>query len=162
MTAKTETTTNKERHRMMKSMKNHKNLTHCTVAVVLMGLALLSPAALAQEKGAERLMNLMRPAPAPIYPAASPKTVPMSCPKCQDVVKQVPDLSAKAGEFLLSEGRPTKSVVRHLCEGCSTTVTTVGHGKAKKDIAQHTCTSCGADSKSCCSTAANGKPTPGM
>ena len=34
--------------------------------------------------------------------------------------------------------------------------------KAKQQVAQHTCTSCGADSKSCCATTKDGKPTSGM
>jgi hypothetical protein len=55
-----------------------------------------------------------------------------------------------------------KAFMQHQCEGCSTTFAVVGHGKAKKNVAHHTCTSCGADSKSCCATMENGKPTPGM
>ena len=146
----------------MKRQYLQNRMIRCAVMVALVGLAWAPSQLLAQEKGAERLMKLNRPPAAPTSQAAVPKTVPMSCPKCQDVVKQVPDWSAKGGQILMAGGRPTKSVVQHLCEGCSTTLTTVGHGKAKQDIAQHTCTACGAESKSCCSTVAHGKPTPGM
>lgn len=86
----------------------------------------------------------------------------MSCPKCQDVVKQVPDMHAKGGRILVAGGRPTISVAMHQREGCSTTGTTVGHGKAKKDIARHTCTACGANSRSCCDITGKGSPTRGM
>ena len=146
----------------MKRQVLQNRMIRSAVMVALIGLAWAPSQLLAQEKGAERLMNLMRSPAAPMIPSASPKTAPMSCPKCQDVVTQVPDRSAKGAQLLLAGGSATKSVVQHQCEGCSTTLTVVGHGKAKQQVAQHTCTACGADSKSCCSTVANGKPTPGM
>lgn len=148
-------------NRMKRQFLQHR-LLRSAVMVALAGLAWAPSQLLAQEKGAARLMDLMRPPAAPTIPAASPRTMPMSCPKCQDVVKRAPDRNAKGAELLLPGGSATTSVVQHLCESCSTTVTTVGHGKAKQDIAQHTCTACGAASKSCCSTVAHGKPTPGM
>ena len=162
VTARTETTTNQKYHRMKNVIQIHNILTRSTVAIALAGLGVLSNAALAQEKGATIQMRINQRPAAPMSQPAGPKTGPMSCPKCQDVLKQVPDWNAKGGQILIAGGRPMKSVVQHLCEGCSTTFTVVGHGKAKKDVAQHTCTSCGAESKSCCTTVENGKPTPGM
>jgi hypothetical protein len=141
--------------KIMTYISNH--LTRGTLVVAVAGLAVLGNSALAQEKGAERLVKLNRPAAAPKSQAAAPTTAPMPCAKCQDVVQQVPDWSAKGGAVLMAGGQPTKLEVRHLCEGCATAWSTVGHGKAKQDVATHTCTSCGADSKSCCSTAKNGR-----
>jgi hypothetical protein len=161
-TAGTETTTNQQNHRMNNNIQIHNTLTRCTLAITLAGLGLLANAVLAQEKGAERLIKLNRPSTAPTSQGEAPKTVPMSCAKCQDMVKQVPDWSAKGGQILKAGGIPTKSVVQHLCEGCSTKLSVVGHGKAKQQVTQHTCTAGGADGKSCCSTVENGKPTQGM
>ena len=162
VTAGTETTTNQQNHRMKSIIKSHKNLARYTFAVALAGLGLLSSGALAQEKGATLLMRFNRPQGPAVSQSAGPKTVPMSCPKCQDVVKQVPDWSAKGGQILLAGGRPTQSVLQHQCDGCSTELSVMGHGKTKQQVAQHTCTACAADSKSCCATVENGKPTPGM
>lgn len=146
-------------------MKRHflnKRMIRSALIVALVGYAWAPGQLLAQEKGAERLVNLTRPSAAPMFPVASAKTVPMSCPKCQDVVTQVPDRSAKGAQLLLTEGRATLSVVQHQCEGCSTTRGVVGHGKTRQQVVQHTCAACGADSKSCCSAVTNERPTPGM
>jgi hypothetical protein len=130
VTAKTETKTNQKHHCMKNLIQIHNLLTRSSLAIALAGLALLSNAALAQEKGASVLMRLNQSqAPAVSQPAA-PKTGPMSCPKSQDLVKQVPDWSAKGGQILMAGGRPTKSVAQHPCEGCSTKLE-VGHAKAK-------------------------------
>lgn len=147
---------------MKNIIQKHNYLARLTLATALASLVLVTSTALALEKGAERLMKLNRPATAPTSLTADSKTVPMSCPKCQNMVKQVPDWNAKGGQILMAGERPTKSVVKHLCEGCSTTISVKGHGKTKQQVAQHTCTDCGAVSKSCCSTVQNGKPTPGM
>jgi hypothetical protein len=141
--------------KIMNYISNH--LTRGTLVVAIAGLALLGNSVLAQEKGGERLVKLNRPATGPTSQTAAPTSVPMPCAKCQDVVQRVPDQSAKGGAVLMAGGQPTKLEVRHLCEGCATTWSTVGHGKAKQDLATHTCSSCGADSKSCCSTAQSGK-----
>lgn len=146
----------------MKKSFLRNRIIRSALMVAIAGLACAPNQLLAQEKGAERLMNLSRRSTAPTTKAAAPKTLPMACPKCQDVVKQVPNMGAKGGQILMAGGRPTISVTVHQCEGCSTIRTTVGHGKAKKDIAQHTCTACGADSRSCCDITGQGSPTKGM
>lgn len=139
-----------------------RSLAHGSLVVVIASLAFLPNTALAQEKGAERLMRLNRRPSPEMNRLEVPKTVPMSCPKCRDVTVLVPDTNAKGGASLLAGGRPMKSVVRHQCEGCTTTLTAVGHGKTKKNLVQHTCTSCGADSKSCCDRTGKLTPTRGM
>ena len=147
-------------------MKTIQQLSQClsraTLVAALTGFMLLPISTLAQEKGGERLMKLNRPPAPPKQRADAPKTVPMSCPKCQDVTMRIPDLSAKGGAVLVAGGRPFKSVVRHQCEGCLTTLATTGHGKAKQQMARHTCTACGADSKSCCDTTGKLAATSGM
>ena len=134
---------------MKNTIQIHNILARSTLAIALAGLGLLSNAALAGEKGATRLMPPSQPQAATVSQPAGPNTMPMpmSCPKCQDAVKQVSDWSAKGGQILMAGGRPTKSVAQHQCESCSTKLSVVGHGKAKQQVAQHSCTACGATSK---------------
>jgi hypothetical protein len=111
------------------------------------------------EKGATRLMQMGRPAPVP----EKSDYKPLSCEKCKDVVTQVPDWSAKGGQILMAVNRPTKAVVQHQCQGCSTKLEVVGHGNGKRQVAKHTCTSCGSKDQACCSTSEkNSRPTRGM
>jgi hypothetical protein len=147
---------------MKTTIQIHKDITRTALGIALAGMILLSNSALAQEKGASVLMRLNHPQSSRVSGPAAPKTVPMSCPKCLDVVKQVPNWDAKGAQILMAGGRPTKPVVQHQCDGCATTIAVIGHGKSAKDVVQHKCTACGAEIKSCCNTAEKGKPTPGM
>ena len=56
-----------------------------------------------------------------------------ACAKCETVTKTRTVTEPK--------GNISKTVVvqNHLCGDCKTSVTTVGHGKAKTDVVQHTC-----------------------
>lgn len=68
----------------------------------------------------------------------------MACPKCKDKLVTKTDDSARGAN------KPAITVATHLCKGCGTEWTVVGHGKAKESVATHKCNSCGADSVSCC------------
>jgi len=97
-----------------------------------------------QIKGGERQLNLLG-----IKTRAVPSEssyVPMSCPKCKDEYSTRVDWSARGAH------KPSVLVTKHLCDGCDTTITTVGRGKQAKEVVVHKCTSCGADSLACCST----------
>jgi hypothetical protein len=80
----------------------------------------------------------------PSAPASDYK--PMSCGKCKDELVTSKDMTARGAN------KPDVTVARHLCDGCKTTITTVGHGKGKHDVATHKCTASGAPSAGCCST----------
>lgn len=71
---------------------------------------------------------------------------PMPCAKCKDEATRRVDWSARGAN------KPTILVSKHLCEGCGTTISVSGHGKAKQDLVTHKCTSCGAESLACCNT----------
>lgn len=90
--------------------------------------------------GAQKLMN----APSATVIASNAKA--MACPKCatEFVERAVVEMKATAPK--------TQLVARHLCNSCETTITVLGHGKAKHDVATHKCTSCGTDTLACCST----------
>ena len=76
----------------------------------------------------------------------------MPCPKCKDVWVTQVDSFAKPAKVMTSQFKPTVSTVKHLCDSCDTTITTVGSGKQAKNVATHKCTSCGAESLACCNT----------
>jgi hypothetical protein len=127
------------------------------LAVALALVAGLTGAASAADliKGGERQLNLLG-----IKTKAVPSEstyVPMSCLKCKDEYSTRVDWSARGAH------KPTVLVARHLCDGCDTTIATVGHGKQARDVATHKCTSCGAESLACCSTKKGGETaTKGM
>ena len=70
----------------MKSIKNIGNyLTRGTLIVAVAGLALLANSAVAQEKGGERMMKLLRlNTAADVQKVEAGDTIVMSCPKCKD------------------------------------------------------------------------------
>jgi len=100
--------------------------------------------------GAELLVKPMRPAA--VSDRSGAKPMPMSCPKCKSQWSSHLDKSAR-GVI-----KPTVWLEKHLCEGCETTITTAGVGRAKHSVAVHKCTTCGAPNQGCCST---GKTTAG-
>ena len=95
--------------------------------------------------GASKLLQLSA---GPAVPAVSAvtETKPMACSKCKDEFSTRVDLTARGAN------KPTILVAKHLCEGCGTDWSVVGHGKAKVSVATHKCTSCGAESLACCNT----------
>src|SRR5262245_39287585 len=74
---------------------------------------------------------------------AAPATiqVSMTCPDCKDAFIPVRETDPKAlGAKMLTAGASAnKLVAKHLCRGCSTTITATGTGKAKHDVVTHTC-----------------------
>jgi hypothetical protein len=70
----------------------------------------------------------------------------MLCAKCKDEITSRVDFSARGAN------KPTVPVFRHLCEGCETTLSTVGSGKGMHQVATHKCTSCGSENLACCDT----------
>jgi len=69
----------------------------------------------------------------------------MACPKCADIRSTQVNRQAKGAEVLA--GAATKTVTKHACTDCSTTIATAGTGKAKHSVVTHTC---GVDVKAIC------------
>lgn len=94
--------------------------------------------------GATKLLELSGRATAPVKQVSDYQ--PMRCPKCVNEVVERVDRSARGAN------KPVVLFAKHLCEGCNTTLTVEGHGKAKQNVAIHKCTSCGAETVACCNT----------
>lgn len=127
-----------------------KALVRVTFISTLTALAILSGSVMAQEKGAERLLNLQRTSQPSVVSATKHGAMP--CPKCKDVAILTSDAMAKGGEALNTAGRPTKAVTQHQCNSCATILKTTGQGKASQTATQHSCTAPGMSTKSCCRT----------
>jgi hypothetical protein len=112
----------------------------------------------AQEKGATKLMQL-KPiqTPADLKAVEPGDTVVMSCPKCKDSWATVVEKTGKAVQPEIQH-----QVLRHECPGCSNTIVTEGHGKAKTDKVVHVCKQCGSKDAFCCVMKKGSGPTPGM
>lgn len=118
-------------------------------------LSLFSIAALAQEKGAAKLMKIQTPQD--LQQVEVGDTIVMSCPKCKDTYTSVVTKPMMGVE---SEGM--KPMTMHVCPTCSTTIKTEGWGKNSKDTLVHTCNTCGSTKVSCCLMKKDGGPTTGM
>jgi hypothetical protein len=51
---------------------------------------------------------------------------------------------------------------KHLCPGCSSTITVTGVGKGAHSEVKHVCEKGGSDSAFCCATRSGSSPTKGM
>ena len=143
----------------MKSIKNIGNyLTRGTLIVAVAGLALLGNSAVAQEKGGERMMKLLRlNTAADVQKVEAGDTIVMSCPKCKDTWVKVVEATGKA-----AHPQDTKLVQRHECPGCNTKIVTEGVGKQAQDKVVHTCKHCGSQDASCCVMKKGSSPSKGM
>ncbi len=127
-------------------------------ALAIASLLGLPASALAQEKGATKLLQLK-----PIKTVGDAEQVEagdmvvMSCPKCKDSWVTIVEKSAKTG------AKPDSiKVQRHECPGCEHKYATEGHGKAKTEKIIHVCKHCGSEDAFCCVMKKGAGPTPGM
>ena len=133
-------------------------LTRATLVAAVAGLALLPTHALAQEKGAERLMKLNRlNTVADVQKVEAGDAVVMSCPKCKNAWVTVVENTGKA-----VNPKETKAVLRHQCPGCETKLVTEGVGKQAKNVVKHVCKQCGSEDAFCCVIKKGSGPTQGM
>ena len=133
-------------------------LNHFTSLIAIVLFAGLSSEIRAQEGakgGAKKLIELSGPQYVAKPQTATPMQ-PMACGKCQDRYSTRVDSSARGAN------NQAVFVATHLCEGCGTDWSVVGHGKAKVAVATHKCTSCGAEAASCCNTKGTAVATKGM
>ncbi len=143
-------------------MKLTKTLERCaTVAALALVLAgiLSAPARLAaQQKGAEKLMQLK-----PIKTVEDLQTlepgdvITMSCPKCKDTWMTVVEKT-----FKTASPEELKKLKIHLCDSCDTKIVTKGVGKSAKSVLVHTCKTCGSKDAFCCVQKKGTGPTRGM
>ncbi len=89
-------------------------------------------------------------------------TVAMACAKCKTIFVMKVVSTAKGAEVLAAGGKPTQLIGTHACPGCGSTITVVGHGKAKTDAIKHTCKACGDDSAFCGASKPGTGATTGM
>lgn len=130
--------------------------TGMAVALVLFATASTEVKAQNGAKGgATKLLELSgRSATAAVSTATETKV--MVCGKCKEEFTSRVDLSARGAH------KPTVFVAKHLCDGCGTDWSIVGHGKAKVSVATHKCTNCGAETLACCNTKPSTVATKGM
>jgi hypothetical protein len=128
--------------------------TGFALALVL-GAALSTPAP-AQEKGAEKLIQLKPVKTLQDAQGLEPgDMVTMSCPKCKNTA--VTYVTTERGQI-----KTTASGVIHLCPGCETKVVSKGHGRNKEDVLVHVCKACGSKDAFCCVMKKGQGSTPGM
>ena len=95
-------------------------------------------AAVVRSKGGAQ--SLMKPSSTPRTPVANYD----ACKLCKDTYVSQKDATVRGATQL------DNRVVRHLCAGCMTKITTKGLGKAKTDVATHSCDTCVPKGSSCC------------
>ena len=117
-----------------------RNLILTTLTLVAAALVTMPSSSVAQEKGAERLLNLNRSAKSA---AAVADTPVMSCPKCKDTLVTVAQPPGRGGRVEMAK------IVKHQCPACSTKIETNGVGKQATNIVKHGCAMGGGDA-SCC------------
>ena len=126
------------------------------IACAAFALALTANSA-EQVKGGERQLNLLGIKTKAEADALKPgDAMAMACTKCQSIVVTYVEKDMKGHVTRMVPGE------KHLCPGCSSTIETVGVGKAGKLEIKHVCKACGADSVFCCATKPGGGPTQGM
>jgi len=129
--------------------------TKLLLVAIVASLALIPGLSMAQEKGATKLLPLRTVANLEQVEAGD--TILMSCPKCKDTYSTVVVKSMKG-----SQPDEVRTMSKHLCPACSTSIKTEGMGKNAVNKLVHTCNSCGSEDVSCCLMKKDGGPTSGM
>jgi hypothetical protein len=127
-------------------MKTMTNLARTGLLLAVLGLTPLFGTARAEQKGAERLLQLNQVATTRnLQPAKPGDALSMTCPKCKDKTTAVVEQTFKTGH-----PREIRSVTTHLCNGCDTKTVTLGQGKTQTSQVVHTCTESSRQVASCC------------
>ncbi|HVV71366.1 MAG TPA: hypothetical protein VHI52_07690 [Verrucomicrobiae bacterium] len=110
-------------------------------AIIISLIGVTAAAEVPSGKGLARLLTK------PATTTAANASRPTNCSTCTDVYVQKPDAAARGAN------RVQAAVIRHGCGGCSTTIASLGVGKAKRDVATHRCSVSSAKAEtSCCGT----------
>lgn len=138
----------------------NRHLLGVSAALAVAAAAFMPASSLAQEKGSAKggAQYLMTPIKSTQdLEALQPgDMIAMSCPKCKNITVTYVEPTFKASE------PKEKTVSRHTCPGCGTTISAEGHGKAKKDVVKHVCKNCGSKNAFCCVLKKGSAPTKGM
>lgn len=128
------------------------------LALAVVGLIGSPDTALAQQKGAEKLMQL-KPVKTleDLQSVEAGDTIVMSCPKCKESYATVVEKTFKA-----ASPEELKTVQVHLCPSCDTKIVTKGYGKQAKDVLVHTCKMCGSKDVFCCVMKKGSQASHGM
>ena len=118
-------------------------------------LALIPSLTMAQEKGATKLIPLRTAEN--LQQVEAGDTIVMSCPKCKETYAYVVTKSMKG-----MQPDEIKTLAKHLCPTCSTSIKTEGSGKSAVNTLVHTCNACGSEEVTCCLMKKDGSPTKGM
>jgi len=133
-------------------------ISRCLAVLTIAGLMALPTFTFAQEKGAQKLMQLQKiDSVKALQSVDAGDTIIMSCPKCKDTYATVVEKSFKG-----ATPDQLKQVPIHLCPTCETKIVTKGQGKAVVNTVVHTCKTCGSKEVSCCVMKKDGGPTAGM
>ena len=122
---------------------------------IIAAIAMLPSVTRAQEKGATQLTKLQTVED--LQQVEAGDTIIMSCPKCKDTYATVVTQTFKG-----ASPKEVKTLVKHLCPTCATTIQTEGVGKNATNKLVHTCNMCGSAEVSCCLMKKGSGPTPGM
>jgi len=140
-------------------MKRNSEICKCLVgsalSLAVAALVWLPSPALAQEKGAQKLMKIQTVEDLQKLDAGD--VIVMTCPKCKESYAQVVEKTFKA-----VKPEELKNITIHLCPGCDTKLVTKGEGKQAKDMLVHTCKNCGSKDVTCCVVKKGSLPTQGM
>jgi hypothetical protein len=124
-----------------------------TATALLSALSVLwiTNSALAQEKGAERLVKMQQAsAPPALAKGQVASSVSMTCAKCKDTFVTVAEPPGRGG-------RPATAVVaEHQCPTCATRIETIGVGKQATTAVKHLCSESG--THACAMTKASHRP----
>ena len=133
-----------------------RNLTRSIAALAIAGLMALPTFGLAQEKGAQKLMELQKiNTVAALQTVDAGDTIIMSCPKCKDTFTTVVEKTFKA-----ASPEQLSKVPIHLCPACETKVVVKNQGKAAENVLVHTCKACGSKDVTCCVMKKGARSTP--
>ena len=143
----------------MKTASNlRRSIVFASLALALAGLIFAPGVATAQQKGAEKLVQMNPIKTVQDLQAIEPgDVIVMSCPKCKESTATVVQQT-----FKTAHPEDLKTVQIHLCSSCNTKIVTKGHGKQAKDVLVHTCNTCGSKDAFCCVMKKGSVPTEGM
>ena len=110
------------------------------IAAAALVAVLLTPAAIAQEKGSAKGGASKLLFSAPVYGGKA--AVSMKCPACKDVAVSAPNRERRGAGARELTGATDTTIAKHLCSTCGTTFEVRGHGKAKRDVPVHVCGDC--------------------
>jgi len=131
-------------------MKTLVRLPELTAAVAIIG-ALVAATAVAEIPTGKGLAQLLTKPTPTVSRTAAPAS---SCSSCQDAFVAHSDPTVRGAN------KVQLRTARHLCQDCSTTLTSAGAGKSKHQVANHQCSMVVAQQVASCCTQ-NSSSAPG-